>query len=311
MNKKIISTILLCFFIASGMIISEDRAFSDGPRLSDGLSILCEGTSSDGDHYELVASQKESALGFEIQVGITKNNTWLVPLTKDSPFLAEENLFHVDVSPGKSGTALNNVGSLNRIIKNTYFIDSGAFLMECYKANGSLSLYDRYYVIQSCSSLASQTIDLADAKILLRRLEPVFVNGTVKSYGNIYTDNGLVIIYKETSGTISGWTEDQTFDWLVLDTRSLNAVLIGSEIKGVRPSDVLSEGLYFCTDKGFYNINGQKVIDLSAYIIDGGANGSSILFEDSTCSFKAKNSLGTYFLVTIDTKGNVISEKPM
>ena len=310
MNRRIIPTLfLLCIFFATGMLIVENHALADGPRLSDGLAILCAGTSTDGDYYELVASQNESALGFEIQVGIIKNNMWLAPLSKDSPFLAEDNLFHVEVSlSGESGYALNR---LNSIIKNTYFIDSGSFLMECCKANDSLSLYDHYYVIQSCSSLDSRTIDFADATLLFQYLKPEFANGTIKTYGNIYTDNGLLIIYKETSGTISGWTEDQTFDWFILDTRYLNTVLISSGIKGVRPSNVLSEGLFFCTDKGFYNTDGQKVIDLSAYNIDGGVDGRGVLFDNSTCSFKAKNSLGTYFLVTIDTRGNVISERPM
>lgn len=264
--------------------------------------ILCSGTDNAGNTYELVANQTESALGYEITVGVIKNNSWLYPLSNDFPFLAEDGLFHVSAPQGKkSGTSLQQA---NSVIKNIYFVDSGAFLMECYKSNNSLSLYDHMYIIFSCDSLESCTLDCNKTTLMFLREEPSFSAGYVISYGRIYTENGKLVAYSETSGTRSGWLEDQVFEWNLFDVQTLQTSVIATNVSGVRPEGVLSEGLIFATDKCFYNTNFQKVIDLTEYNIDI----SGIYFKGGTCTFKAKNGVGTTFLVTIDSSGKVLSE---
>lgn len=283
----------------SGLPDSEENK-----SVSEGLYTLCRGTDASGNTYELVADQKESAFGYEITVGVVKNNSWIYPLSTDFPFLGEDGLFHVSVSlAGESGTSLSQ---LNTVIDKIYFIDSGAFLLDCYKANNSLSIYDHMYIIFSCSSLESYVIDCSKSTLLYLCSEPEFESGKVKSYGQIYTDNGDLIMYSETSGTISGWLEDRIFEWRLLNTESLNSRVIASEVKGIRPACVLSEGLFLCTDRCFYDLNAQKTIDLSNYNIDTGSPG--ICFDEGKCMFKAENNLGTEFLITIDKSGNVLSE---
>ena len=267
--------------------------------------ILCAGNDNKGNKYELVANQTESSHGFEIVVGIIKNNSWLYPLSKDFPFLADDGLFHVSVSlAGKSGTSLKNP---NAVIQNIYFLDSGGFLIDCYKANNSPSIYDHSYIMFSCSTKQSYTINCSDSTLLFRYTEPEFRNEYPQSYGKIFTDNGKLILYSQTSGTSSGWTEDQVFEWSVLNTETLTTNVIVRNMKGVRPECTLSEGLFFCSDNCFYRLNGQKSIDLSDYSIDLWDNGD-IYFEGGTCSFKAENNLGTAFIVTIDSSGSVLSE---
>lgn len=271
--------------------------------------ILCVGYDTTGNEYELVANQSETPRGFEISVGIIKNNTWLCPLSSSFPFLAEDGLFHVSVSmAGESGTSLNHPGE-NSVIDNLYFVDSGAFLLDCYKANNSLSLYDHYYIVFSCDTLTSTRINCDESTLLYRYSEPSFMSGRVEDYGKIYTDNGKLIMYTETSGTMSGWTEDQVFSWDILDTRTLIAATIASNIKGVRPRSVLAEGVFFCTDGQFYNTNAQPTIDLTDYGIDIGDSGD-IFFDGGTCTFEVENSLGTRFLITVDSSGALISEQP-
>lgn len=114
-------------------------------------------------------------------------------------------------------------------------------------------------------------------------------------------------MYSETSGTFSGWIEDQVFDWSVFDAETLTTRVIARNVKGVRPECTLSEGLFFCSDNCFYNLNGRKTIDLSDYSIDLWDNGD-FYFESGTCSFKAENSLSTTFIITIDSSGKVLSE---
>ena len=269
---------------------------------------LCAGYDAAGNKYELVANQSESSRGFEITVGVIKNNTWLYPLSRDFPFLEEDGLFHINVSmAGESGTDLK-YPKVNTVIEKLYFIDTGAFLLDCYKANDKLSQYDHYYRIFSCDTLKSIRIDCADTALIYRYCSPSFSSGNVRAYGQIFTDSGKLMMYAETSGTISGWTEDQVFRWDILDTRTLSKSTIADNVKGIRPCATLSEGLCFCTDKCFYNTNGQRVLDLSDYAIDMWEN-ENICFEGGTCTFEAKNSLGTRFQITIDHSGTVLSER--
>ena len=269
---------------------------------------LCAGYDEAGNQYELVANQSESSRGFEITVGVIKNNAWLYPLSRDFPFLEEDGLFHINVSmAGESGTDLK-YPKVNSVIEKLYFIDTGAFLLDCYKANDNLSLYDHYYRIFSCDTLENIRIDCADSTLVYRYCSPSFSSGNVKTYGQIFTDGGKLMMYTETSGTISGWTEDQVFRWDILDTRTLTKNTIVDTVKGIHPCSTLSEGLCFCTDKRFYNTSGQAVIDLSEYTIDMWENGN-ICFDGGSCTFEAKNNLGTRFQITIDTSGAVLSER--
>lgn len=268
--------------------------------------VLCQGTDTSGNAYELVANQTESSLGYEITVGVIKNNDWLYPMSSDFPFLGEDGLFHVSVSmAGDSGTSLAQV---NEVIQNIYFVDSGAFLMDCYKETDSwVSTYDHYNIIFSCSSLKSYTVDCKESTLLYQYSEATFSNGQVESYGRIFTENGKIVLYTETSGTSSGWLEDQVFDWSTLNIQTLSLDNIASGVEGVRPESILSEGLIFASDQCFYNTTGQKAIDISEYSIDMWYNGN-IYFDGGTCTFTAENSLGTEFLITIDKSGNVLSE---
>lgn len=263
---------------------------------------LCRGTDVSGNTYELVANQTESALGYEITVGVIKNNAWLYPLSADFPFLGEDGLFHI---AGNSGTSLTRV---NSVIQKIYFIDSGAFLLDCYKeADSWLGSPAHIKIIFSCSALKSYTVDCKKETILYRYSEATFSNGSVTAYGRIPTENGKLILYSETSGTFSGWLEDQVFDWCTLDARTLDIKTLAANIEGIRPESILSEGLIFASDQCFYNTSVQKVIDLSAYDIDMWYSGD-LFFEGGTCTFTAENELGTEFLITIDKSGNVISE---
>lgn len=267
---------------------------------------LCRGTDVSGNIYELVANQTESALGYEITVGVIKNNAWIYPLSADFPFLGEDGLFHVGgPGSGKSGISLEHVGT---IIRSVYFIDSGAFLLDCYTETDSLlSTSDHIKIIFSCDSLKSYTVNCKEATILYRYSKATFSNGSVTSYGRISSENGTLILYSETSGTSSGWLENQVFDWYALNVQTLEVETLAANVEGIRPESALSEGLIFASDQCFYNTSVQKVIDLSAYDIDMWYTGD-IFFEGGTCTFTAENALGTEFLITIDKSGNIISE---
>lgn len=282
--------------------------------------ILSSGIDVDGNSYELVANQTESALGYEISVGIIKNNEWLYPMSKDFPFLSEDGLFHRPRTvPGD--TVINLSYPTGPLI---HFIDTGAFLMEgsCESSHWSRSA-DDIYVVFSCDTLESYTINCEESTLLyefedyrtefdgyrsnLDNYRPELYDHRFFYQDRIFTDNGKLILFTETSGTISGWTEDQVFDWCVLDVQTLSLDTIASGVEGIYPESVLSEGLVFASDQCFYDTNAQKIIDLSTYNIDMFYD-SDIYFEKGQCTFKARNDLGTEFLITIDSSGTVLNE---
>lgn len=270
--------------------------------------VLCQGTDTSGNTYELVANQTESSLGYEITVGVIKNNEWLYPMSADFPFLWEDGLFHVTAPMGRdSGSDLSHYGTIAQAI---YFVDSGAFLMDSYntKTATGLNLYDHTYVIFSCETLKSCVIDTDEYVFLYNGTGTKFYDDRVE-YGRITTDAGKFILHKETaeSNRRSGNPQDHIYDWDLLDFNTLDISPIAKNIVGIYPKSILSEGLVFSSDRCFYNTKLQKIIDLSAYTIDTSA-GNNLYFESGTCTFTAENSLGTEFLITIDKSGNILSE---
>lgn len=271
--------------------------------------ILCCGTDAAGNVYELVANQTETSLEYKIEVGVIKNNEWLWPLSTDFPFLGEEGLFHVSAPMG--GESGSNLDEYGKIVSSIFFIDSGAFLMDSYNTRTATGwdTYDHTKIIFSCETQKSYTVDCEESSFLYRYDEACFSNGEVISYGQIVTDNGKLLIYSEPeeSDIHSMDIEDHIYDWFLLNTKTLEIEPIATNLAGLCPESVLSEGLIFASDQCFYDTNLQKKIDLSAYNIDMWYAGS-IFFENGECEFTAENDLGTEFLITIDKSGKVLSE---
>lgn len=291
----------------SGGYLNGENAYA--APLSDSCDfVLCQGTDTSGNAYELVANQTESSLGYEITVGVIKNNEWLYPMSADFPFLWEDGLFHVTAPMGgNSGSDLSHYGTIAQAI---YFVDSGAFLMESYntKTATGLNLYDHTYLIFSCDTLKSCVIDTDEYTFLYNGTGTKFYDDRVE-YGRIKTDAGKLILHKETteSDRRSGDPQNHIYDWDLLDFKTLDISPIAKNVVGIYPKSILSEGLVFASDRCFYNTKLQKIIDLSAYTIDTSA-GNNLYFDGGTCTFTAENSLGTEFLLTIDKSGNVLSE---
>lgn len=275
--------------------------------------ILCCGTDFAGNVYELVANQKESALGYEIKVGIIKNNEWLYPMSTDFPFLGEKGLFHVSAPVGhESGYDLS---MYNTIVSSIYFIDSGAFLMKSnYIGPGFFKSYEDNLIIISCETLKSCAIDYNDVHFLYRSKKAKFdYYGELVSYGQITSDEGKLLMYSErerpqaNSLNVEKYEDYYFYDWILLDTVTLEKKTLAADVIGLYPKSDISDGLIFASDQCFYDANLQKMVDLSAYDIDMSC-ASSIFFDNGICEFTAENDLGTEFIVTIDKTGKVLSE---
>jgi len=264
-------------------------------QLSDDCDfILSSGTDTSGNFYELVANQTESATGFRIEVGVIKNNEWIYPLSPDFPFLNSKGLFPVE----NDSLSLSNP---NRVINNIYFVDNGGFMLE---STRSYPRTVRYFF--DCDSLQMISDEFTGQRNLLYRYSNTkyknYGDYGVETFGKIYTDNGRLCIvdWFDSRSSRYGYVIE------ILDLNEQSWTTIASEVDSHAYS-ALSEGLMFSSDdNAFYDTNWNKVIDLSEYNID--YFDSRLYFTDGTCTFVAKNDIGTKFDVTIDKSGNIISE---
>ncbi len=293
-HYKKFSAVLLVICIMFGACACGNKSYIIEKQISSDCDvILCAGYDNSNNYYELVGNQSETSQGYNIELGIIKNNQWLVELTNSFPFLGSDGLFQV--SSNKDDLFSSTVRNAIR------FISTGGFMIENYVEPSSwFSSSSKSYILYSCQTQKTLTLDCKEYTVL-------FPYNTISD--DILSDNGKVIVYRETTGTISGWLKDQVFDWFVLDTSSLDLKLIGSGINGIRPESVLSEGLVYASDGGFYDTNMTKVIDLSSYDIDLWDDDNDMYFENGKCTFVVENQLGTEFEITIDKNGSVISEK--
>ncbi len=244
---------------------------SSPKRLSEDCDIiLASGENSNGDYYELVANESKSYDG-KSEVGVIKNNEWLVGLTSESPFI------------DKSGA-----------IMNYYNKDNYIFCCESCFAYGYSGQYGILWNAETNTLLDGPKYSDGDAVKILG-FESEIVNS-----------KGRLIDFKIENHTKHFCHYDGT---KLIDTNTMEITFLDSELFDY-PAQ-FSEGLFYSknyddTQRGFYDENFNLVIDLSKYNIT--TKYSNMFFKDGICNFWTRNSSGTAFLITIDKNGNVISE---
>lgn len=156
---------------------------------------------------------------------------------------------------------------------------------------------------------------VADA--LLYAGNGVFVIGQSGSENSYSGENAVLFnVLKNTWTEIGNYDSIQSiadFDNYYVAVRNNDVVLINLE-NGAQETSIYcksyiytgqySEGMFFAYD-GFYDINENKVIDLSEY---AGLIINNPQFVDGECELIAKNENGTRYKAVIDLNGNFISE---
>ncbi len=243
--------------------------------------ILAEGTNKNGDIYQLVANESKSYDG-KSEVGIIKNNKWLIELSSDSPFVDES----------------------GKII----YIDNYMRQFD-YPESDDLYGYSKTYMfINNCCFIAKE--DSRNHYDVILNAENgknyIVENGWFETE---FKDDNLIGQYDENI-VIRDWdSKDKSYEILNTETMSIVKEFTNDDFYYITP---ISEGVFYAikdkegNGKAFYDSNGQKVVDLSKYKISGCG-----FFIDGRCIFTAINSSGKEFEITIDKSGNVISEKPV
>jgi hypothetical protein len=260
---------------------TQDSNETEEVKLSDNCDkILASGYDANSNYYELVANEKEDYSGTKIEMGIIKNNEWVIPLTSNSPFVSESGLLI-----GARGVFKGSIYEERFAIFN--YIGAGSFCYESIVWNSN-----------------TKETYIPDGTLEIKGTKP-FVN-----------NDGLFIISKY----------DENFKLLDVNTMTTKEInLRRSFSNGIDYCFPYSEGLFACMDyssdskaNGFYDISGNKIIDLSKYQLakntyttsnTGGYSGpkQNLVFENGKCTFTITNDQGSDYVITIDKTGNVIN----
>lgn len=283
-------------------------------KLSDSCDkIFATGTDENGNFYELVANQEETYDNVKIEIGVIKNNKWLLEPTSDIPFIDEE------TGLIKAG---NSTFGIDDVLINDYEFDNvyGTFK---YVADGCFCICKGIQKNRSATGASQCTIiyNAENKKAYYNNGEPYLRYDEESNFVLVDLDkeakhgNHLLIQHRYSIGGLP--FEEFRSDFYVLDTNTMKTKMIveGTEYNIVAP---IGDGLFAVGDSlysdtagnaimYFYDLEGNEVIDLTSYNDGEVYSAGESYFVDEKFTFLAENDAGTEFQVTIDTKGNVIS----
>lgn len=291
---------------------SHDVSFVSADKRNIDLSdeydhILCKGTDTSGNVYELVAKQMETASSVTIEMGIIKNNSWLEPMSKSFPFITTYE------DAGLSFGDLAETGRRNKLIREIWFVDSGAFLLE-YPVYNDLVYNHNACIIYSCASNKTLKIDPFDDIDSGNKFFGTFTrneyisanisNGSVFSYGELLTCDGVLTMVE-----VHADYNNDSYDCYLLNPSDFSKSYLSKNLSS--PNEArgpFSEGLILYYDNIFYDKNRTPVIDLNSLGYSIWSLGSC-RFINGQFTFIVTNSIGSRYQITIDRTGQVISEE--
>ncbi len=245
--------------------------------------VLASGYDADQNFYELVANETEDYSGTKIEMGILKNNEWIIPLTQNSPFVSDTGLL-----VGASGNFKGSIYEEKFAV--FHYIGAGCFIYAPEK-------HDQYRIGIIWNSNTGKYYNPAENN----------------NYApQIYISNEKEVINNDGLFLLSPWVEGN-YKLLNVNTMKISDINLTRNITGYYYEYPFSEGLFAVVNSyhspqdinGFYDTTGKKVIDLSQYhfvekVIDA-------VFIDGKCTLEIKNDQGTLYDITIDKSGNVIN----
>lgn len=253
-------------------------------KLSDDCTyVLADGYDGD-DYYELVANQIDSYPQSTIKMGVIKNNEWLVELSSDFPFL-NDNWFN------DKGAAYRDDDDPH----NTY--ESGSYHFE-YVGEGTFYYYyqEEYVAFQS-----NQTIYKPDT-------------GYYFNLFNFFVDEREDFL---NNGEFLANDEEKGFCYYNLNSgemRAMNGIFSDNNEPDRNCLYGIHDGVFYARkDKswsgdgynGFFDLNGNMIIDLSKYNI---TDYHGYIFKNGEYTITCKNNSNVKYDITFDSTGKITGE---
>lgn len=260
-------------------------------KLSDDCTyILADGYDGD-DYYELVANQIDNYPESKIEMGVIKNNEWLIEMSSDFPFLYD-NWFNDKDAPLRDSVTTHD--PYERGSYHFEYVGEGTFYYYfqeqyvAYQANQTIYKPETGYSFSLSNFFIEERSDfLNDGEFLATDVEKGFCyynlnTGEIRPMGGIFSD-GNDPDRKELYGIHDG----------LFYAAKYNDSWGGS-------------GYSY---EGFFNLNGEQIIDLTEYHI---LDYHDYRFQDGEYTITCSNDNGVKYNITFDTTGKIISqEKPL
>jgi len=263
--------------------------------------VLASGYEENGDHYELVANESESFDGIKVEIGIIKNNTWLLEPTSDSPFIDDDGTIL-----GQDVTSIYDENNLTVV-----YIGNGCFLCESY-SNKWIKLKSLIYSCETNQFYTNElTTDYKHVCLTSESLTPYYFN-TRPDYNNIHR------LSKENNIVILNFTNyERSPEIEMLDTTQMRYYTIRINTPedwfGIEFVYPLSEGIFAVVGEktgqrgrgvAFYDEKGNPMIK-NDYTVTTGEQ--DIVFTNGFCTFDIININKTEYTICIDKNGTVVS----
>lgn len=260
-------------------------------KLSNSCDAVIASGRNNGDFYELVANQTDAIQGSTIEVGVIKNNEWLVPLSKNSPFLDDTGWW----KGAYKSTTLEEIRE-----DKVMYVNGGYFLFEA----GDEIIYnpENNVSFEICNVYGHYRYDIRNEE----------ESGVTRDL----VINGLVLAQ-------AGGKENR-LRLTLFDMNTGKATKIGgifSDKKTNSPNFLygFSEGVFFAQNlddflsepySGIFDINGNMLVDLSSYNVLSPKDGKGY-YEDGEITLTCVNENRIKFNITFDKQGNVIKQEKL
>lgn len=262
--------------------------------------LLAEGTDAQQNHYMLVGNITENHNGLTAEMGVIKNGQWLVPMTSSIPFIGDNGQL-ID-GLGGVDTSLSlyqiQVGGLFKYVGSGVFFYNNTF----YNSENNLSFTTNSYACNySYPNYEDENVKDTGEHI-------VMIRDDAKSPFVVYALDTLTMQAKELSFLTN--LEDNSWDLHICPFSEGLFAVIGSW--GDAGNDYSPAVASY---NGFYDLNGNRVIDLSSYKIHRLYETNAYIpenhpvFVNGNANLVVINEAGSLFTLTIDKAGSVVSER--
>ncbi len=249
--------------------------------------VLCSGGG-----YSIVAKQEESVTDVIEYVGVLDDNfNWVVPLSSKT---------YINPFKGKiTGRWTAYPDYKNRCESVSHRLTYVGDDMFVYGQKHDGTLYESTWIGINPSD-EGWPDEEGDPKIFhVLTNKWVNIDPDYQSYESIHFTDGYYVAANADS--YSKWGDGE---YILIINSETGAQETSVYCESCKYIGSYSEGLFFSYD-GFYNINCEKVIDLSKY---AGLIINRPYFENGKCELITENENGTQYNAVIDNQGNFISE---